>query len=79
MSFCWENGYHGILSDDGEFALYNPPKYFSAHELKLSFQVNILILQTLLLKNDLNSFERKRIKYGESVFETIFGIVSDHL
>ena len=39
MSFCWENGYHGVLSDEGEFALYNPPKYFSAHDLKLSYQV----------------------------------------
>lgn len=39
MSFCWENGYHGVMSDDGEFALFNPPKYFSAHDLKLSYQV----------------------------------------
>jgi len=42
MSFCWENGYHGVLSDEGEFALYNPPKYFSAHDLKLSYQHELM-------------------------------------
>jgi len=38
MSFCWENGYHGVMSDDGEYALFNPPRYFSAHDIKLSLQ-----------------------------------------
>ena len=38
MAFCWENGFHGVMSDDGEFIMFNPPKYFSAHEIKLSFQ-----------------------------------------
>ena len=33
----WENSYHGILSDDGEFAFFSPPRLFSAHDLKLSF------------------------------------------
>ena len=46
MSFCWENGYHGVMSDDGEYALFNPPRYFSAHDIKLSLQqVNIPKLQ----------------------------------
>ena len=48
MSFCWENGYHGVLSDEGEFALYNPPKYFSAHDLKLSYQV----IQVIFCQSD---------------------------
>ena len=38
MAFCWENGFHGVLSDDGEFAMFNPPRLFSAHDIKLSFQ-----------------------------------------
>ena len=38
MSFCWENGYHGVMSDDGEYALFNPPRCFSAHDIKLSLQ-----------------------------------------
>ena len=38
MSFVWENGYHGVMSDDGEYPLFNPPRYFSAHDIKLSLQ-----------------------------------------
>jgi len=41
MGFCWENGYHGVMSDDGEFALFNPPRYLSAHTLKLSLQLDV--------------------------------------
>ena len=40
MGFCWENGYHGVLSDDGEMALFSPPRYFSAHSMKLSMNVS---------------------------------------
>jgi hypothetical protein len=42
MGFCWENGYHGVLSDDGEMAVFIPPRYFSAHSLKLSLSVSRL-------------------------------------
>jgi len=48
MSFCWENGYHGVLSDEGEFALYNPPKYFSAHDLKLSYQHELMTTEYVI-------------------------------
>jgi len=48
MSFCWENGYHGVLSDEGEFALYNPPKYFSAHDLKLSYQHELMTTEFVI-------------------------------
>ena len=41
MAFCWENGFHGVMSDDGEFIMFNPPKYFSAHDIKLSFQQDL--------------------------------------
>ena len=37
MSYCFENGYHGVMTDNGEFAFFNPPRLFSAHDLKLSF------------------------------------------
>ena len=48
MSFCWENGYHGVLSEDGEFSLYNPPKYFSAHDLKLSYQHELMTTEFVI-------------------------------
>lgn len=45
MAFCWDNGYHGVLSDDGEYAMFNPPRFFSAHNIKLSFQHDLLTLE----------------------------------
>lgn len=42
LGFCWENGYHGVLSDDGEIALFCPPRYFSAHSIKLSMTHDLL-------------------------------------
>lgn len=41
MGFCWENGYHGILAEDAEYALCNPPRYISSKSLKMSFQFEI--------------------------------------
>lgn len=48
MAFCWENGYHGVLSENGEFALFNPPKYFSAHDLKLSYQHDLITTEFVI-------------------------------
>ncbi len=42
MCFCWENGYHGVMADDSEYALVNPPRFFSAKSLKMTFQVYCL-------------------------------------
>ena len=48
MAFCWENGFHGVLSDDGEFAMFNPPRYFSAHDMKLSFQHDLTTTEFMI-------------------------------
>ena len=50
MGFCWENGYHGVLSDDGEMALFCPPRYFSAHSMKLSMNVSCFSTSTIVQK-----------------------------
>ncbi|XP_037624192.1 constitutive coactivator of PPAR-gamma-like protein 1 homolog [Sebastes umbrosus] len=36
MALCRENGFHGLLAYDSDYALCNIPFYFSAHALKLS-------------------------------------------
>ncbi|XP_071983918.1 constitutive coactivator of PPAR-gamma-like protein 1 isoform X2 [Engystomops pustulosus] len=36
ISFCRENGFHGLVAYDSDYALCNIPYYFSAHALKLS-------------------------------------------
>uniref|UniRef100_A0A8K9Y1P1 Family with sequence similarity 120 member A n=1 Tax=Oncorhynchus mykiss TaxID=8022 RepID=A0A8K9Y1P1_ONCMY len=36
ISLCRENGFHGLVAYDSDYALCNIPYYFSAHALKLS-------------------------------------------
>nr|XP_029510167.1 constitutive coactivator of PPAR-gamma-like protein 1 [Oncorhynchus nerka] len=36
ISLCRENGFHGLVAYDSDYALCNIPCYFSAHALKLS-------------------------------------------
>ncbi|OCT58081.1 constitutive coactivator of PPAR-gamma-like protein 1 homolog [Xenopus laevis] len=36
INFCRENGFHGLVAYDSDYALCNIPFYFSAHALKLS-------------------------------------------
>ncbi|XP_078517739.1 constitutive coactivator of PPAR-gamma-like protein 1 isoform X1 [Lissotriton helveticus] len=36
IAFCRENGFHGLIAYDSDYALCNIPYYFSAHALKLS-------------------------------------------
>ncbi|XP_034023251.1 constitutive coactivator of PPAR-gamma-like protein 1 homolog [Thalassophryne amazonica] len=36
ISLCKENGFHGLVAYDSDYALCNIPCYFSAHALKLS-------------------------------------------
>ncbi|XP_058487618.1 constitutive coactivator of PPAR-gamma-like protein 1 homolog isoform X1 [Solea solea] len=36
IALCRENGFHGLLAQDSDYALCSVPHYFSAHALKLS-------------------------------------------
>ena len=48
MGFCWENGYHGVMADDAEYAMFNPPRLLSAHTLKMSFQYDVTTIEYVL-------------------------------
>lgn len=41
IGFLRENGYHGILADDSEYCIFDPPRYFSAHCLKLTLKFTV--------------------------------------
>ncbi|XP_043239958.1 constitutive coactivator of PPAR-gamma-like protein 1 homolog [Amphibalanus amphitrite] len=38
MAFCHENSYHGLVAEDAEFIMLNPPRLFSARQLKLTYK-----------------------------------------
>ncbi|XP_044271706.1 constitutive coactivator of PPAR-gamma-like protein 1 isoform X2 [Tribolium madens] len=38
IAYCREYGFHGLLADDAEYAAFDPPRYFSAENLKLTYK-----------------------------------------
>lgn len=42
IAFCRANNFHGLLADDAEYAIFNPPRYFSSKHLKLTYKVSSL-------------------------------------
>ncbi|XP_075235420.1 constitutive coactivator of PPAR-gamma-like protein 1 homolog [Lycorma delicatula] len=38
IAYCRENNYHGLIADDAEYAAFDPPRYFSARQLKLTYK-----------------------------------------
>ncbi len=42
IAYCRENNFHGIIADDAEYIAFDPPRLFSASQMKLTYHVNIL-------------------------------------
>lgn len=38
IAYCRENMFHGIIADDAEYATFDPPRYFSSENLKLTYK-----------------------------------------
>lgn len=38
MSYLRRNNYHGLMADDPEYIVFDPPRYFSSVQLKLTFK-----------------------------------------
>ena len=38
IQYCRENGFHGIVADEVDYSVFDPPRYFSAQHLKLTYK-----------------------------------------
>lgn len=38
IAFCRENNFHGLMAEDAEYAVFDPPRYFSSEQLKLTYK-----------------------------------------
>lgn len=41
IAYCRENNFNGLIADDAEYAAFDPPRYFSSEQLKLTYKVHI--------------------------------------
>ncbi|XP_011330413.1 constitutive coactivator of PPAR-gamma-like protein 1 homolog isoform X2 [Ooceraea biroi] len=38
IAYCRESNYNGLIADDAEYAAFDPPRYFSSEQLKLTYK-----------------------------------------
>jgi hypothetical protein len=38
IAYCRENGFFGLVAQDSDYAIFDPPHYYSAHHLKLTYK-----------------------------------------
>ncbi|XP_056665038.1 constitutive coactivator of PPAR-gamma-like protein 2 isoform X2 [Monodelphis domestica] len=63
VAFFQENGFHGLLAHDSEYALYNIPSYYSSHALRLSWNGKNLITHQFLMQEVAKQLGLKRMNF----------------
>lgn len=38
IQYCRQHKFHGLMADDAEYLAFDPPRFFSAHSLKLTMR-----------------------------------------
>ena len=47
IGFCRDNHFHGILAEEAEYAIFDPPRYFSSKQLKLTYKVTTKLIMVI--------------------------------
>uniref|UniRef100_A0A2K5QUR2 Family with sequence similarity 120 member C n=1 Tax=Cebus imitator TaxID=2715852 RepID=A0A2K5QUR2_CEBIM len=71
VAFFRENGFHGLLAHDSEYALYNIPSYYSSHALKLSWNGKNLTTNQFLMQEVAKQLGLKRVNFP--IFAALLG------
>ncbi|XP_045688509.1 constitutive coactivator of PPAR-gamma-like protein 2 isoform X3 [Phyllostomus hastatus] len=71
VAFFRENGFHGLLAHDSEYALYNIPFYYSSHALKLSWNGKNLTTNQFLMQEVAKQLGLKRVNFP--IFAALLG------
>ncbi|XP_016070664.1 PREDICTED: constitutive coactivator of PPAR-gamma-like protein 2 [Miniopterus natalensis] len=71
VAFFRENGFHGLLAHDSEYALYNIPFYYSSHALKLSWNGKNLTTNQFLMQEVAKQLGLKRMSFP--IFAALLG------
>ncbi|XP_058147542.1 constitutive coactivator of PPAR-gamma-like protein 2 [Dasypus novemcinctus] len=71
VAFFRENGFHGLLAHDSEYALYNIPSYYSSHALKLSWNGKNLTTNQFLMQEVAKQLGLKMMNFP--IFAALLG------
>ncbi|XP_076168865.1 constitutive coactivator of PPAR-gamma-like protein 1 homolog [Ptiloglossa arizonensis] len=50
IAYCRENNFDGLIADDAEYAVFDPPRYFSSEQLKLTYKGTLNTKEYILRK-----------------------------
>uniref|UniRef100_A0A6J0TJX1 Constitutive coactivator of PPAR-gamma-like protein 2 isoform X1 n=1 Tax=Pogona vitticeps TaxID=103695 RepID=A0A6J0TJX1_9SAUR len=74
VSFFQENGFHGLIAHDSEYALCNIPSYYSSHALKLSWNGKNLTTNQFLMQE-----VAKQLGLKLSSFPVFAALLGNHI
>lgn len=63
IAYCRENNFHGIVADDAEYIVFDPPRLFSACQLKLTFHVKLIWINLIYLSHHIFVYFLNIISY----------------
>lgn len=66
IAYCREYGFHGLLADEAEYAAFDPPRYFSSENLKLTYKVTTsIVIEKYILNNLFVGLHRNQRIYDQ--------------
>jgi len=70
IAYLRENGLHGLVADDVEYAVFDPPRYFSASHLKMTYKVRPEIRKEMTMSNRSSGF-------SDTLYDLCFQLMSN--
>ncbi|CAD6207136.1 GSCOCG00010130001-RA-CDS [Cotesia congregata] len=71
IAYCRENNFNGLVADDGEYAAFDPPRYFSSEQLKLTYKGSLDTKEYLMSENCAMGTSRFASETAESERESL--------
>ena len=76
MAYCRENFFHGVVAQDADYAIFDPPRYFSSEHLKLTYKGS-LETQEYVMDDVARALDLHPKRFA--LFATLLGIAYNEL
>lgn len=74
MSYCRGNVFHGIVGHSADYIVFDPPRYFSSHQLKLSRDGRMITTVQFLLDE-----VAKHLEISQSLLPLLASLLGNHI
>lgn len=74
MAYCRGNAFHGIIGHSADYIVFDPPRYFSSHQLKLSRDARMITTDQFLLDE-----VSKHLEIPQSSLPLLASLLGNHI